>query len=286
MLRPIDVIQKDLGIDLQGDIRAGVTNDLFPFVEYDGITFFRFPLDAERHNSKVGVQCGLEDYGFGSCLDGSIELILKDIAYRHEAVRGVVPHMHCDITPGDVVVEVGAYLGYYSMFFSKQVGPDGHVYSIEFQPDCFTVLQKNFQANFQHNSTAIHKGAWSEKGTKKAYWHKNQANSFRSDVLLKACHAPSSDFESANVETDALEGIFRDHNVPTIKLLTIQVNGAEVEALKGLGGASEQVENVFVAAPYGSDGGTNVEPVVGLLEARGFEITIEGKAGIFGKRSK
>ncbi|MCJ2165648.1 MULTISPECIES: FkbM family methyltransferase [unclassified Pseudodesulfovibrio] len=284
MLRPFDELQELAETSLEGPLRAGVTDSNHPFVVYDGISFFRFPLEAERHNSKIGVDKGLEDYGFADCLESSVIQILKDISFRHQANRGVVPHMHCDIKPGDVVVEVGAYLGYYSMWFCKQVGPTGHVFGIELQPDCHAVLEKNFSFNFPGTSTAINCGVLDRKDVVEAYCHKNHANSFRSDVLLKACHAPMEDFAMVPVRTDTLENLFRDHGVPEVKLLTIQVNGAEVEALKGLGNGFDKVENIFVAAPYGRDGGDNVSAVVEVIESKGFEVRIEGRTGVFARR--
>lgn len=285
MLRPIEELQEIAQTSLEGPLRAGITDSRHPFVEYGGITFYRFPLDAPRHNSKIGVDKGLDDYGFADCLESAIVQMLKDISFRHLANRGVVPHMHCDIAPGDVVVEAGAYLGYYSMYFCKQVGPTGHVYGIELQPDCYEVLDKNFAENFSGSSTAINCGVLDARGVVEAYCHKNHANSFRSDVLLKACHAPMEDFATLTVRTDSLENIFRDNGISNVKLLTIQVNGSEVEALQGLGDGFDQVENIFVAAPYGHDGGNNVDAVTSILESRGFDIRIEGRTGVFARKT-
>lgn len=284
MLRTLDELQEMAGTSLKGPLAAGITETNHPFVEYDGIRFHRFPLEAPRHNSKLGVDKGLDDYGFADCLESSIVQILKDISFRHLANRGVVPHMHCDIRPGDVVVEAGAYLGYYSMYFCKRVGPAGHVYGIELQPDCHAVLAKNFAVNFPGSATAINFGVLDREGVAEAFCHKNHANSFRSDVLLKACHAPMEDFARVQVPTNSLENIFRDFEVPEIKLLTVQVNGAEVEAIRGLGDSFARVENLFVAAPYGHDGGDNVAAVRELIEARGFDVRIEGRTGVFARR--
>jgi len=48
---------------------------------------------------------------------------------------------------GDVVVDVGANIGYYSLLFSRCVGTDGHVYSFEPVPQLASALRKNADLN-------------------------------------------------------------------------------------------------------------------------------------------
>jgi len=100
VLRSIDDILNDLELDLEGELKAGVTRDSYPYVQHEGISFYRFPLEAKRHNARKGVHLGLKDYGFGPCLDGAIELILKDISFRYKATRGTPPHSRCNVRAG------------------------------------------------------------------------------------------------------------------------------------------------------------------------------------------
>jgi len=47
------------------------------------------------------------------------------------------------IAPGDVCLDIGANIGYYSVLFSNLVGPKGKVIAIEPDPDNFQLLIKN-----------------------------------------------------------------------------------------------------------------------------------------------
>jgi FkbM family methyltransferase len=47
------------------------------------------------------------------------------------------------VKPGDSVIDIGANIGIYTKILSEQVGPDGHVYSIEPFPSTFEILCYN-----------------------------------------------------------------------------------------------------------------------------------------------
>lgn len=47
------------------------------------------------------------------------------------------------VKPGDVVVDVGAHIGYFSILMSRQVGKDGKVYAFEPTPSTYALLKQN-----------------------------------------------------------------------------------------------------------------------------------------------
>ena len=47
------------------------------------------------------------------------------------------------VGPGDFVIDVGAFVGFYSALLSHLVGPSGEVWSIEPMPDTFDILSYN-----------------------------------------------------------------------------------------------------------------------------------------------
>ena len=52
-----------------------------------------------------------------------------------------------DVQCGDFVVDVGSYIGLYSIAIAKRVGPSGHVFALEPDPQSFTVLRKHCLLN-------------------------------------------------------------------------------------------------------------------------------------------
>ncbi len=58
-------------------------------------------------------------------------------------------------TKGDIVVDVGAYLGRYTLTSSNLVGENGKVVAIEGDPSHYEMLNKNLKLNKVSNVTAI-----------------------------------------------------------------------------------------------------------------------------------
>ena len=56
---------------------------------------------------------------------------------------------------GDVFIDVGANIGYYTLIASRRVGPNGRVFAIEAASSIFEKLQQNLAQNAVHNVTAF-----------------------------------------------------------------------------------------------------------------------------------
>jgi protein-L-isoaspartate O-methyltransferase len=54
---------------------------------------------------------------------------------------------------GDVALDIGAQIGYYTLIFAKLVGEAGKVLAFEPDPDNFVLLEGNVKANGYHNVT-------------------------------------------------------------------------------------------------------------------------------------
>jgi FkbM family methyltransferase len=58
------------------------------------------------------------------------------------------------LAPGDVCVDVGAHIGYYTLLASRLVGEAGHVYAFEPSPANYRALRENLELNGVANVTA------------------------------------------------------------------------------------------------------------------------------------
>ena len=70
---------------------------------------------------------------------------------RHEDV--IIQYFHPK--EGDVVIDVGAHIGRYTIIASKRVGPNGKVIAIEADPSNFEMLNRNIQLNRLANVTTL-----------------------------------------------------------------------------------------------------------------------------------
>ncbi|SRR6266545_2940317 len=52
-----------------------------------------------------------------------------------------------EVRPGDVVVDVGAHIGYFTLLLAALVGPKSRVFAFEPDPDNFALLCRNVELN-------------------------------------------------------------------------------------------------------------------------------------------
>lgn len=69
------------------------------------------------------------------------------------------------VQPGDVVVDVGANIGYFSILASQLAGPAGKVISIEAAPETFGVLRENIERNACRNVQPLNVAATLDETT-------------------------------------------------------------------------------------------------------------------------
>ncbi len=77
-------------------------------------------------------------------LDRFDSLSLSVVGRHEQCITELVQQI---IKPGDIVLDIGANIGYYTLIFARCVGPTGHVYAFEPDPGSFALLQKNVQIN-------------------------------------------------------------------------------------------------------------------------------------------
>jgi FkbM family methyltransferase len=81
------------------------------------------------------------------------------------------------IRRGDVFVDVGANIGYYTVIASKIVGDEGHVYAFEPDPTSFAILKANVERNGLTNVTLEQKALSNEPGSLRLFLaHENKGD--------------------------------------------------------------------------------------------------------------
>jgi FkbM family methyltransferase len=76
---------------------------------------------------------------------------------------------HFNPTDGDIVVDVGAHAGHYTVISSKRVGSKGKVVAIEADPTNFEILNRNIQLNGLTNIISLNYAAYSKQIKLKLY---------------------------------------------------------------------------------------------------------------------
>ena len=132
-----------------------------------------------------------------------------------------------EVRPGDVVLDIGAHIGYYTLIFAGRVGPDGRVFAFEPEPGNCALLEKNVHANGYHNVAILRKAVAEKAGTVRLY----PAEDNSGDNRIYDSHDGRRFLE---VETMRLDDYFPGDRWK-VDFIKMDIQGAEYAALCGMG---------------------------------------------------
>lgn len=168
------------------------------------------------------------------------------IIERHILTRGsfdqhLIDTFTSQIHEGDVVVDVGANIGYYSLVFSDIVGQNGSVIACEPFPRALDHLKKNFSYNPRLASriTLLEVACSDRKSTLRM--EESEGNLGGSSVHEHG--------DGISVPGDTLDSLLKD--APKVSLIKIDIEGREKEALQGAQGiiAKHRPRIIFEFSP-------------------------------------
>jgi len=133
-----------------------------------------------------------------------------------------------EIKKGDIVLDIGANIGYYTLVFSQIVGTEGRVFAFEPDPNNFALLKKNIEINNLKNVVLIQKAVSDVSNPLSLY-------------LCDYNHAqhriyPSSRCnEKITVESTIIDDYFSEKEFCNkINFVKIDVEGAEYDVIEGM----------------------------------------------------
>jgi FkbM family methyltransferase len=143
------------------------------------------------------------------------------------------------IQPGDVVIDVGANIGYYSVLSSKLVGSKGRVYALEPSASIRARLEANLRLNSCNNVTVLPFGAWHETGTAKL----NLVDGNRGSSTIGSTE---NSHQSEQIHLKRLDEMIPQSEWERIRLIKIDVEGAELSAVQGAEKILNQASHIEV----------------------------------------
>lgn len=146
------------------------------------------------------------------------------------------------IKKGDIVLDLGANIGYYSLLLAKLVGEDGKVYSFEPEPSNFALLKKNIKINNYKNIIPINKAVSNKDGKIKLYLNEKDFGMHSTSDFYK-------DSKSIEVESISLDSFFKDKD-KKVDFIKIDIEGAEGKAIKGMQGILKENGNIKILSEF------------------------------------
>lgn len=172
------------------------------------------------------------------------------------------------VREGMNVCDIGAHIGYYSLLVSTLVGGTGRVYAFEPDPINYYILKENKILN-KFNNLVLSKAAISSK-TGKTNLFLCRDNSGDHRIFDAEKKRPSIEI---NVTT--LDNYFKNFK-KKLDLIKMDIQGAEMEALKGMVNCIKKNEEIILITefwPYGLiQAGSEPKEFIDLLDRLGFKI--------------
>ena len=197
-------------------------------------------------------------------LDKDDNLNLSVVGRHEKLITELVQEV---IKPGDTVVDIGANIGYYTLIFARSVGPTGHVYAFEPDPDNFALLKKNIQLNGYTNVTLERKAVSSTTGNLRLYIADNVGDHRAYD---SGDNRPHIDIPAVTLD-DYLQEI-------PVSFIKMDIQGFEHTALQGMQKTltkSAPLKLITEFWPYGIHlAGSTARAYLDSLIAAGFQISL------------
>ena len=254
-------------------LRAAVIHPLRAYFRYAGCRIGKRTL----WNHVISHLWWAESYvnattSFGSSLLANAGDIGGRYIYYFGTWEPNLTHWMCErLRPGDVFVDVGANIGYFSLLASKLVGRDGRVVAIEALPATFSVLQQNIAANDSRNVRAVNVAAWDSETTLTMF--ANSEPTGTSTLVPDWAHRWNLNREY-RVSAKPMASILSGDEIERARLIKIDVEGAEWNVVSGmkqfLQRSSPDLEIMLEVAP--SILGTKCQDIVEVLQREGFNM--------------
>ncbi len=135
---------------------------------------------------------------------------------NYEPVQWVKPR------EGQVFIDVGGYVGSYSISAARAVGPTGRVVTLEPDSRNRRQLESNLALNGITNCQVLPVAAWSRSGS--IGWHQDSTPVF---------HKVESSESSRAMEAVSIDDLVRRLSLTRVDWIKMDIEGAEVDALRG-----------------------------------------------------
>jgi FkbM family methyltransferase len=186
---------------------------------------------------------------------------------------------HFNAKDGDIVVDVGAHIGRYTIISSRRVGQNGKVIAIEADPDNFEMLNRNIKLNKLTNVIPLNYAVYSKETKLKLYLPVEESGFTIYNTIMVNRTASEGKFIEVNANT--LDNLLLQQqngiSHPSINWIKIDVEGAEFEVLKGATNILSKSKDIaLLIEVHNLHGGTNLyRQIVEFLNVYNFKIEFE-----------
>jgi FkbM family methyltransferase len=192
-----------------------------------GKMLFRFVLGKGKEGRQIVFTT---KYNFLMNLD-TYEYLMSGYFFMGETNPYETKMLRKKLKPEDTFIDVGTHIGWYSLNAAQVVGIKGKVVAFEPNPACIDVMEKNVKLNKLSN-LVLEKIALSDKEGEFDFWiGDDMGGSFIKENTQRL--TVDRKIKKVKVKAMTLDAYCKKHQVKNITLMKIDVEGAEMQVLKG-----------------------------------------------------
>ena len=182
---------------------------------------------------------------------------------------------HFILKEGDIVVDVGAHIGLYTIIASKQVGLKGKVVAIEAEPGNFEILTTNIKLNQLTNVLSLNSAASSkEEKVKLNMPYEELGHTKYHSIMFQRVGEAGKKF--VEVDANTLDNLLPQNGIEEVNWIKIDVEGAEYEVLRGATKTLSKSKDIALLIEIHNLGCTNFyQQIIDFLRPYGFKIEFE-----------
>jgi FkbM family methyltransferase len=173
------------------------------------------------------------------------------------------------LSPGDVFIDVGANIGYFTLLAANCVGPTGAVVAVEAMPAIFQHLASHVSGNGLTNTRLINAAAVGPHDPPEVLLYWGGAGNIGSSGMIQ--HGAQT--ESVRVAARTLAQMLTPEECRRARLIKVDVEGVEGRTLRGLGlergGFDERLE-LIVEISVGAEAETGPDDLLRYCAGLGF----------------
>src|SRR5215216_3792226 len=199
----------------------------------------------------------------------------EDLVFMTIREEDIIEHF----TPkqGDIVVDIGAHMGRYTIISSKRVGTKGKVVAIEANPSNFEMLNRNIKLNQLTNVIPLNYAVYSKETKIKLYLPEEESGNTIYNTIISDRARNEEKFVDVNANT--LDYLLQSKGIKQeeVNWIKIDVEGAEFEVLKGATNILSKSRDIALLIEiHNLRDSTNLyRPIVDFLKSYNFKIEFE-----------
>ena len=179
------------------------------------------------------------------------------------------------VRPKDVIVDIGANIGYYTLIFSKITGKGGKVFAFEPGRSNFMILKENLRINNYIDRVVTVNKAVTSEDNREINLYLNNTNHGMNRIFKSEKYGKGTD-SIEKIGTITLDSYFSHNQIQKVDFVKLDIEGSEYGAIKGMQQTLKNNESIKIITEFHptSIREFGVDPIefLELLDSFGFDV--------------